>query len=1350
MATYQIPAPSPMSLSGDLVCNWKEFEEAWNDYAIATELNTKLRNADNTVNVAGTQLVAATLCSILGPDARKVLSNLPTVTTEKRKDPAEILKALREYFLPTRNVLYERFVFNSATQKPGEKVDEFVLRLRQLAASCEFDNLADGLIRDRVVIGTTDGAGRERILRMRPVPDLKQVTDDLRAAEVSRSQKAAIAGTTNDVDQVRSNPRRSQSKEATKFVKKRPDRSSNRSLKNRSSSNIKCRYCGNDFDHRRDRCPARNSRCSKCKKMGHFASACQSMPADEIDDNTDDADDEIYLDFVIDEAENSSDEFWTAVIRIDGNSVRFKLDSGSKITVISDQNPWLDKKKLLKCTERFRGPGGVNLTNRVLGVIPNTTIQCKTGQLNENVYVMTGQSRNLLSKRAIQELNLLTPNPLVVQNIQRDDDPNFRKEFPSLFKGLGKLKENYTIKITDDVTPICLYTARKVPHPLMPEVKKSLKEMERKGVISPIDDPTDWCSGMVVAPKKNGKVRICVDLTVLNKAVRREIHPMASVDENLAKLKGSQIFTKLDANSGFWQIPLDSASRLLTTFIAPGGRYCFNRLPFGISSAPEIFQRTMSKILGDISGVVCHMDDILIHAPNKALHDARVRQVLNKLEQAGLTLNEKCEFSKKKITFLGHIISGEGISADPEKTQSIKAFPAPTNITEIQRFMGMCNQLAKFLPNLSEVNEPLRQLLKKDREWIWDRPQEQAFERIKEMLSSTEVLAHYDPSRPTIVAADASNHGLGAVLLQEDDDNNRRPISYASRSLSDTEKNYAVIEKEALAATWACDKFKEYILGSQFTLETDHRPLVPLLSSTDLSKLPARILRFRLQMMRYAPTIKYVQGKTQVTADALSRAPTCKPTEKDLILVEETELYKDIIIKSIPSSDRRLEEIRQAQKLDAVCMEVRTYAQEGWPGVPPNNPLLKQYVDNAYRFTINDDILMFDSRLVVPQILQLEILEKIHQGHLGISKCKARARNAVWWPSIMAQVEAMCRKCPTCRLHADEKTEPLLAFSPPTEVWERVGTDLFEFNKKNYLLIVDYGSRWLDFKELKGTSSAEVIKNLSEIFATHGSPKTVISDNGPQYSAEEFARFASEWGFNHITSSPRYPKCNGEAERAVRTAKNILAKNTNPYLGLLAYRSAPIHNGKTPSQLLMSRQLRSTLPMASVNLKPELHNQEELYQKEQAYKKMYTENHDKRHQVMRLPVLNPGDRVYVRDQGYGEVIDKTNSPRSYRVSMDQSGNTIRRNRSALIHTGEDTQTGTPPPVMRENDVRQSSPLPFPSLDQTSSNVSSQSCNSPKSQTLTKSSISNGSHSGQTTRSGRNVKFNPKPDMIYYK
>ena len=241
---------------------------------------------------------------------------------------------------------------------------------------------------------------------------------------------------------------------------------------------------------------------------------------------------------------------------------------------------------------------------------------------------MRDQNSALLSRSACTRLGLVERVYTVQDETQQ---PDFRAEYPQVFKGLGKLQAphfTHSISLREDARPVCIYAPRKIPHPLKSKVKDEVERMVREDVISPVTEPTEWCSGIVVVPKSNGKIRLCVDLTNLNKAVQREVHPMASVDESLAKLAGSKIFTKLDAKSGFWQIPLSEESRKLTTFITPFGRYCFNRLPFGISSASEVFQRTVSTILADQEGVICHVDDILIHAKDQATHNQRARSVL--------------------------------------------------------------------------------------------------------------------------------------------------------------------------------------------------------------------------------------------------------------------------------------------------------------------------------------------------------------------------------------------------------------------------------------------------------------------------------------------------------------------------------------------------------------------------------------------------------------------------------------------------------------------------------------------------------------------------------------------------
>ncbi|GFS27123.1 Pol polyprotein [Elysia marginata] len=524
-------------------------------------------------------------------------------------------------------------------------------------------------------------------------------------------------------------------------------------------------------------------------------------------------------------------------------------------------------------------------------VIPSLPEVKKNRKIREALYVIRGQQHFLLSGSVCSRLGLvarlhsLTP-----------EKPDYRKEFLNLFGDLGKLKDSYTIKLRLNVQPFSIFAPRKIAHPLLDKVKAEIKRMLDDDDITPVEQPTEWCSGIVVVPKADHtSVRICVDLTALNKAVLREVHPLSSVDDDLDRLSGSKIFSKLDARSGFWQMPLDPQSRLLTTFLTPFGRFCMNRLPFGISSAPEIFQRRMSEILKDIDGVICHMDDILIHSSDQTTHNERVRTVLKRLQEAGFTLNEKCEFSKDEIKFLGHIIDGRGIQADPQKPGG-----------------------------------------------------------------------------------------------------SRRPVSYISRSLTSAEKNYAVIEKEALAATWASERFSEYILGSKYTIETDHKPLVPLLTKKELHKMSPIILRFRLRLMRFNPNVFHVSGKQQKTADALFRAPFSLPSKADAALVNDADAMAQQTLDNLPASSCKLQDIITQQQSDPEVKEIRKFCQRGWPAFMPQNPFLQQYWANQRYLTIFDDILLFNQRIVVPTNMRLEMLNKLHESHLGVTKCRALVETSVW------------------------------------------------------------------------------------------------------------------------------------------------------------------------------------------------------------------------------------------------------------------------------------------------------------------------------------------------------------------
>ena len=621
-----------------------------------------------------------------------------------------------------------------------------------------------------------------------------------------------------------------------------------------------------------------------------------------------------------------------------------------------------------------------------------------------------------------------------------------------------------------------------MPYPLLDKVKNELDRLIREEVITPVQEPTDWCAPMVVVPKPNGQVRICVDYVQLNKVVKREIFPMANVEDSLAKLGAGKIFTKLDANSGFHQIPLSKSAKLLTTFLTPFGRFAYNRLPFGLSSSPEIYSKIMTQVVAGLEGVIVHMDDVCIWGSTVEEHDRRVRAVLQKMTDAQMTLNKsKCEFSRHSIKFLGHVISGKGIEPSPEAVQGIRDFKTPQNVSDVRSFLGMANQFSKFTPLLADLSKPLRDLLCKGTVWYWGPMQEASLANIKEELSRSVKLAAYDPSAETIIQTDASRSGIGAALIQIQSDGTRKVVAAASRSLSDTERRYAMIEQEALGVVWACEKFKNYITGLTVRIQTDHKPLISLLNDIELNKLTVRVQRFRMRLMRFSYMIEHIPGKENVLADALSRSQAAANLS-ELSFVDEVE-FCVTQSQSVHASQGKLHELSKLQKADEILALVRSFVLGSWPAyLTSNDVCLQPYFDNRSLISIQNDLLTMGDRIIIPQTKRVEILQTLHEGHLGITKCRDRARQIVWWPGISQQIAEMVRNCNTCRRHANKVHEPLMPAKFPKNPWQKVGSDLFYHGNQWYLLIVDYYSRFVEIAQLHDLSSKQVVIQLKSIF----------------------------------------------------------------------------------------------------------------------------------------------------------------------------------------------------------------------------------------------------------------------------
>ena len=309
---------------------------------------------------------------------------------------------------------------------------------------------------------------------------------------------------------------------------------------------------------------------------------------------------------------------------------------------------------------------------------------------------------------------------------------------------------------------------------------------------------------------------------------------------------------------------------------------------------------------------------------------------------------------------------------------------------------------------------------------------------------------------------------------------------------------------------------------------------------------------------------------------------------------------------------------------------------------------------------MQSELLMRGCRIIIPPPLRSDILETLHTGHLGISKCREKAKHSVWWPNLSKQLADLVEKCITCCKFQKQPSEPLMPSVPPTLPWQKVASDLFKWRGATYLLVVDYFSKFIEISKLDNETSHEVVIRLKSIFARHGIPLQVFSDNGPQYSSTEFSEFANSNKFVHTTSSPKFPQSNGEAERAVHTIKTLLQKAEDPYAALLAYRSTPVRCGYSPAELLMNRRLRSTVPVAPTQLQPAVPDYSRLKEKEETMREKQKDNFDSRHKSRELTPLSPGDSVWVTDQQTPGTVVQLSSPRSYQIQT--SSGMLCRNR----------------------------------------------------------------------------------------
>ena len=1119
-------------------------------------------------------------------------------------------------------------------------------------------------MRDRIVLGIRDDKMRERLLRYNDLT-LQKAVDLIKAAEQTEHQVKLMGASAN-----------------VNVLKQGRSKSNRSSMQSRAANNKQqssrgtCGRCGTS--HAKKKCPAFGQKCHRCGNMNQYQSLCRSKTVASV--HIDDGTDQYEISTVGEQPSRANKALVNLYVnrRQLGNEIRFQVDTGSECDLlplkmyksITGDNT---VERLEKCNNSIVSYTGER--KQIAGKI-SLPVCHKDRRKTLTFNVVNGDYQPVLSLSISVVLGIVTLADCDVLSLAISPTSNtILEEYKDVFEGLGELPGEYKITTDESVKPK-VHRPRRVPVAVRPRIKEKLDELVQRNVITPVTEPTEWVSSMLAVIKPN-KIRICLDPRDLNEAIKREHYQMPTVEEIATRLDKAKLFTVVDAKDGFWQKKLDRESSYKTTFNTPFGRYRWLRMPFGISSAPEVWQRTMHELVEGLEGVEVIADDFIIAGFGNTTEEAyeslecNERAFFTRCREWNLKLNkDKVKRAQTNVQFMGHLLTPEGLKPDPHKIEAIVALPEPEDVTALKRFLGMVNYLSKFLPHLSEMTEPLRRLEDKDAEWQWLTQHKVAFNTVKKYLTESPVLKYYSVNDEVTIQCDASDTGLGAVLLQKG-----QPVCYASRALTDVESRYAQIEKELLAIVWSCHKFDQYIYGREIVhVESDHEPLQAVFKKP-IHQSPKRLQRMRMALQNYSLGIQYKKGRLMFIADALSRAYRLTTEDAKRDCSEVYALREVQHEDGLSVSPTRLQEFKRVTECDPEMQLLISAIHKGWPLSRKDCPAkLVPYYDSRSELVEDSGLVYRGERLVVPRLLRADMLKEIHRSHIGIGGCLRRARELLYWPRINAEVRDYVSKCSVCQTYQPEQCrEELQPYELPSRPWSKLGADIFELGSQQFLIMLEYWSSYFEVQELKQSTSASVIHAFKVQFARHGIPEVLVTDNGTQFSSSEFATFAKAWGFEHITSSPRYPQSNGKAENSVKVCKALLKKaradKQDPLLALLDWRNTPSEcMGTSPVQRLMGRRTRTLLPTHTKLLQPKVdHQTRDKLEKQKAIQK-------ERYNAKSRPLtpLQPDQAIRMKLPGdtkwsLGSCVNALPN-RSYEVEV--AGRRYRRNRRQLRTTAE--------------------------------------------------------------------------------
>lgn len=736
----------------------------------------------------------------------------------------------------------------------------------------------------------------------------------------------------------------------------------------------------------------------------------------------------------------------------------------------------------------------------------------------EEFFVVKGARYGLMSKHAAMKLKVLKIG-LRLDAVKLDEEEE--EEFPKVPGVLIKFDIDKSI-------PPHRAGFYRMPYALEDRAAMKLRLQEKRKIIESVEF-SDTVNGLIVIPKGNNDVRLCVDMRQSNKAIRCTQYPMPTFEDFTARLHGAKVFSKLDLQEAYHHFELDEPSRELTTFMTRDGLKRYTRLMFGVNCAPGYFQKFMDQKLAGIKGVKCFMDDILIFGKTQEEHDAALNITLKILSDCKFKLNDKkCEYSKESLEFLGHTISAEGIKASAEKVEALKSFRKPDTIAELQSFLGLLNYVSKFIKDCSTANEKLREMIKEQKiDWTMDRVQ--AFENIKSAMLNITTLGYFDVKAETKLFTDASPSGLGAVLVQIQNDE-LVVISHAAKSLTDTEKRYPQTQREALAAVWGVERYYFYLFGKHFKLVTDYRAMKFIFNNEIPTNKRAcsRAESWALRLQPYQFDIEYIEGHKNI-ADSFSRLAV----DQFELFEEDHEVFiNDLSLDAASSEGTEFlskSEMITASEIDEEIIVLREAIDTGvWDNV-------KCRVLRALKneFSHDGKLVFKDFQVVLPTSLRKKALSLAHKAHAGIIVTKRILRKAVWWPRMTADVEKLVKCCAVCQLVSQKpRPEPLVMKQLPEKPWQSIAIDHFSVPDRIIILvIIDYYSRYLITRIVKDETATTTTMHLDEVFNTWYYPEDLRCDNATTFESKEFQEFCAARGIKIVHSPPLNPESNGEVER---------------------------------------------------------------------------------------------------------------------------------------------------------------------------------------------------------------------------